>query len=147
VPRRLVYARRRFLRGGAVFLYFSLAIFPEECYNNLLFVEDKSMTMEIIRKLCIGDTLRWTNHIVIRLLQRKIAINDVRHALLYGEIIEQYPSDYPYPSCLVLGIALSNKYIHIVCGVAETELWLITAYYPNPAEWSADFRIRKEKIT
>jgi hypothetical protein len=105
------------------------------------------MTMETIRKLCSDNTLHWTNHIVVRLLQRKIAKNDVQHALLHGEIIEQYPSDYPYPSCLVLGITLSKRYIHIVCGATETELWLVTAYYPNPAEWSADFRTRKEKTT
>ena len=23
-----------------------------------------------------------------------------------GEIIEQYPDDYPYPSCLILGVSI-----------------------------------------
>jgi hypothetical protein len=102
------------------------------------------MTIEAIQKLCFERKVRWTKHIVIRLLQREIATSDILYAILHGEIIAEYPSDYPYPSCLVLGVTLSNKQIHIVCGVGETELWLITAYYPDPDEWSADFRTRKE---
>lgn len=34
--------------------------------------------------------------------------------------------------------------IHVVCGIHEDELWLITAYHPNPIEWSNDYRNRKE---
>ncbi len=53
---------------------------------------------------------------------------DIEKALLNGEIIEEYENDYPYPSCLVYGINLNNKVIHIVCGINEIELWIITAY-------------------
>jgi hypothetical protein len=66
-------------------------------------------------------------------------------ALTNGEIIEQYPTDYPYPGCLVLGFAGDGKPLHIVCGSNDAELWLITAYIPNQAKWSKDFRIRQEK--
>jgi hypothetical protein len=87
----------------------------------------------------------WTNHAMVRLSQRAISLQDVENALTHGEIIEQYPADYPFPSCLVLGTTLTDEYLHIVCGMSDSELWLITAYHPNPAEWSADFRVRKEK--
>jgi hypothetical protein len=69
------------------------------------------------------------------------------NALIHGEIIEEYPNDYPYPSCLVLGLSPAGKHLHIVCGMSENTLWLITAYYPNPDEWSGDFSVRKEKTT
>ena len=97
-----------------------------------------------IRQLCEKEALRWTNHIFIRLLQRNITTDDVVCALINGEIIEQYPTDYPFPSCLVLGMTVDKKHIHIVCGVGESELSLITAYYPNSDEWVDGFKLRKE---
>jgi hypothetical protein len=83
---------------------------------------------------------------VKRFLQRGIAQADVLHALSQGEIIEQYPEDYPYPSCLVLGISLQRDFLHVVCGSNQQELWIITAYYPSPAIWNAGFRTRREVL-
>lgn len=103
------------------------------------------LTIEIIKNLCKNKKLRWTNHIFIRLTQRNISMSDVEKALLSGEIIEEYPSDYPYPSCLVLGLTIENKHLHVVCGSNGEELWLITAYYPNTELWSNNFKVRKEK--
>lgn len=97
-----------------------------------------------IRDFASSGHLRWTNHVLVRILQRDIKVDDIKSVLNNGEIIENYPDDYPYPSYLILGISLKNAYIHVVCGIAETELWLITAYFPNPAKWSADFKIRKD---
>jgi len=99
--------------------------------------------IEDIITLCSKKFLRWTNHVLIRLIQREITTDDVENALLNGEIIEQYPNDKPHPSCLVLGTALTNRQIHVVCGLGENELWLITAYYPSPDEWTADFKTRR----
>ena len=84
-----------------------------------------------IKRLCKNNSLRWTNHVFIRLAQRKIDTEDVVYALLHGEIIEQYPTDYPYPSCLVLGTSTNNHFLHIVFGIGAGELWLITAYHPD----------------
>ena len=76
-------------------------------------------------------------------MQRNITQKDVINALLNGEIIEVYESDYPYPSCLVYGINLNNKVLHIVCGSNEKELWIITAYYPDNVEWEDDMKTRR----
>ena len=70
-------------------------------------------------------------------------MEDVTNALSNGEVIEQYPSDYPFPSCLVLGKTTTGKPLHVVCGSNGTELWLITAYFPNPNDWSDDFKHRR----
>ena len=90
------------------------------------------------------EKIRWTNHVMVRLLQRNITQSDVEYALLNGEIIEEYEDSYPYPSCLVYGINLDNKVLHIVCGSNEEELWIITAYYPDNTEWQNDLKTRKE---
>lgn len=102
------------------------------------------MDIGAIRQYCEQGLLRWTNHVLIRLMQRNIGMDDVECALKNGGIIEQYPTDYPYPSCLVLGMSINQKHLHIVCGDSGTELWLITAYFPNAEEWTDDFRERKE---
>jgi hypothetical protein len=71
-------------------------------------------------------------------------MDDVLTALTNGEIIEQYPNDYPFPSCLVLGYIKAGKALHIVCGSNGTELWLITAYIPSLAKWTEDFKYRRK---
>lgn len=83
-------------------------------------------------------------HCVVRLFQRNISQEDIENALLNGEIIEEYENDYPYPSCLVYGINLNNKVLHVVCGANETEFWIITAYYPDNIKWKDDLKTRKE---
>jgi len=103
------------------------------------------MTSEDIALFVKKSSLRWTNHILERLFQRNIRIDDVKAALMKCEIIEQYPNDYPFPSCLVLGHSIAGRILHVVCGSNGEELWLITAYFPNPFEWSNDFRQRRKK--
>lgn len=104
----------------------------------------EKLDINIIKQLIKDEKIRWTNHIVVRLLQRNITQDDVLNTLLNGEIIEEYENDYPYPSCLVYGISLNNKVLHVVCGSNEEELWIITAYYPDNIEWENDLKTRKE---
>ena len=99
-----------------------------------------------INEMCKNKSLRWTNHIVARLVQRGISMDDVEGALFNGEIIELYPDDYPYPSCLVLGKSETNESLHIVCGVSDVDLWLITAYYPDNEDWEPDFKARRGSL-
>ena len=42
----------------------------------------------------------------------KLDNDDVMNAINNGEIIEQYPDDYPFPSCLILGITINDEYVH-----------------------------------
>ena len=104
----------------------------------------KKLKIETIKEFIRTGKIRWTNHCVVRLFQRNISQEDIENALLNGEIIEEYENDYPYPSCLVYGIDLNNKVLHVVCGANETELWVITAYYPDNIKWKDDLKTRKE---
>ena len=104
----------------------------------------KKLKIETIKEFVRTGKIRWTNHCVVRLFQRNISQEDIENALLNGEIIEEYENDYPYPSCLVYGIDLNNKVLHVVCGTSETELWVITAYYPDNIKWKDDLKTRKE---
>jgi len=81
----------------------------------------------------------------MRLQERNIQPSDIKKCIMTGEIIENYPEDYPYPSCLILGMTEGDKHLHAVIGVGSEHLWIITAYYPNNVKWSSDFRTRKER--
>lgn len=98
-----------------------------------------------LRKICVPENIEITIHVAKRLEQRNISINDVISCIHEGEIIEQYPDDYPYPSCLILGLSVKQKYIHVVVGSNLKTLWIITAYYPDSNKWKEDLKTRKEE--
>ncbi|HCB92344.1 MAG TPA: hypothetical protein DEP57_00785 [Selenomonas sp.] len=84
-----------------------------------------------------------TAHANERFRQRGIRSKDIRYAVENGEIIEQYPDDYPYPSCLILGMSAKMKPIHIVMSDEGNSSRIITAYYPDMEKWETDLRTRK----
>lgn len=103
-----------------------------------------NITIADLQSLCNSGFIRWTVHAMQRLIQRNISQDEVIEAIQSGEIVEQYPNDYPYPSCLVLGITIAGKHLHVVCGRGVKEVWMISAYTPNPAEWETDLKTRKK---
>ncbi len=76
----------------------------------------------------------------------RIRVDEVLQVLDTGEIIEEYPDDSPYPSCLIFGRTGLGRPLHIVCGAvsAENRLIIITLYQPAPDRWEPDFRRRKQ---
>ena len=102
------------------------------------------LTIEELLQLCSDpDNVIITQHGFKRLRNRGITVADLLSGIKSGEIIEQYPDDYPYPSCLVLGITVNNEHIHIVCGVGDNKLWIISSYLPALDRWEADYKTRK----
>ena len=70
-------------------------------------------------------------------------MQDVIKCIETGEIIKQYEDDKPFPSCLILGISINNRYLHIVVSMDNNFIHLITAYYPNLEQWEPDYKTRK----
>ncbi len=66
-----------------------------------------------------------------------------------GEIIEHYPTDRPYPSCLVLGyspaLEENAEPVHSVWAYNHRSGFcvLITVYRPDPARWHEDYKTRR----
>ena len=85
-----------------------------------------------------------TQHSRKRFLERGIMVQDIVNAIDTGEIIEDYPEDYPFPSCLIMG-KNHNKIIHIVAAIDNGMIFLITAYLPDIDNWKTDGKTRKEK--
>ena len=99
-----------------------------------------SVNLDEMRRLCAGEMIVVSQHCMKRIIERGIELAQVKRAILDGEVIEDYPDDFPYPSALILGHGL-----HVVAGVGDGRLWLITAYRPNPAQWDNDLKTRKVK--
>jgi hypothetical protein len=84
----------------------------------------------------------WRQHAIERSIERNIAEEEAAEAILNGKIIEEYPDDKYGPSCLVFGRTKRGRPLHVQCCLPP-EVWIITAYEPDPSEW-IDFSIRKE---
>ena len=102
-------------------------------------------SMRFIREHVRAKRYRLTKHATTVRLERSITISAMERALLTGEIIERYPDDLPYPSCLVLGWLASGDPLHIVCsrGNVEPALRIVTLYEPEDALWESNYKTRK----
>jgi hypothetical protein len=97
-----------------------------------------------LRSLVSARCILWTEHLALRLRERGIKRGDVIACIQNGEIIEQYPEDMPFPSCLILGTAIEGKPLHVVCAFhPNVNCCMITAYYPNAEKWESDNKTRK----
>jgi len=98
------------------------------------------LCIEDVRSYCANNTIALTEHLLTRIRQRCIRMEDIKYAIMEGEIIEQYPTDYPFPSCLI-----NAENIHVVCSIGEGRLYIITAYRPSSEKWETGGRKRKGK--
>lgn len=103
------------------------------------------LDIEIIREYVVKRKIDWSKHCLNRLNQRNISVLDVKFAIRNGRIIEYYYDDYPYPSCLILGCNIKDKMLHIVCGMSDNLVHMITAYYPDSNIWEEDMKTRRGK--
>lgn len=103
------------------------------------------MDIKFIRGLCANDeNIEVTQHMMHRFQQRNIKYREIKEVIANGEIIEDYPEAYPNPACLLLGMTAKERRLHVVVGVTQDKLWIITAYEPDKTLWSDDFRKRKD---
>ena len=100
--------------------------------------------IENLRKYSAEDKIFTTNHAAERFRERGISVGDIHNAIDNGEIIEHYPDDYPYPSCLIIGDNLRGEKIHVVLSDEGTASRIITAYFPDADKWSADYKVRRQ---
>ena len=83
-------------------------------------------------------------HAVQRMFERNVAVRNVAQALQSGEVVEDYSSEMPEPSRLVLGYQ-GKRPFHVVTSenLERNETTIITVYLPDPRKWAKDFRSRR----
>ena len=102
-----------------------------------------ALYIDDLRRLCTNNAIIMTAHVIKRCRERNIDSGSIIHVIMNGEIIRQYEDDKPFPSCLLLGMSINKRYLHVVVASDNINLHIITAYYPNADEWEADFKTRK----
>ena len=73
---------------------------------------------------------------------RMITPEEVRTVAMTGQLVENYPDDPRGQSCLLLGLGNGDRPIHVVAAPKDEYLAIITAYMPDPTQWSSDFMRR-----
>jgi len=106
-------------------------------------LNNKGLEIAKIIDLLNKQNIYWTKHCLNRLQQRNIKIDDVKNAIKTGKIIEYYYDDYPNPSCLILGYSKEHSFLHVVCGINNEYLFIITAYYPDSNQWDEKMEKRR----
>lgn len=73
-----------------------------------------------------------------------LPLEDIIFSVMNGKIIENYPDDFPFPSCLVFGTNQNQEPIHSVWAYNKNTGFavLITVYRPDFNMW-IEWRIRK----
>ena len=85
-----------------------------------------------------ANRVRITDHADEEAYNDRLSFNEILPSISAGEIIEQYPEDNPYPSCLILSKNVKDEPIHTVWAYnSETQSSvLITVYRPDPKKWT-----------
>jgi hypothetical protein len=86
----------------------------------------------------------WKKHALQRMLERSISRSEVKNAIIYGKIIEEYHDDFPHPSHLIAYIE-TQKPLHVVFSIntKDNELFIITAYEPDLKHFEKDYITRR----
>ncbi|MDY6323888.1 MAG: DUF4258 domain-containing protein [Catonella sp.] len=58
-------------------------------------------------------------------------------------MIEDYPDSRAFPSCLIYGIELNDRVIHVVAGIADDMAHIITVYFPDTEHFESDLITKK----
>lgn len=90
--------------------------------------------------------IRITDHADEEAQADLLSCDEIFFSVLQGEIIEDYPSDKAYPSCLIYGDSFTGEPIHSVWAYNPETEWavLITVYRPDPERW-IDWRTRRRR--
>ena len=100
------------------------------------------MDTELLQRLCRDNRIKWSLHALKRIRERGISAAEVLYCVMHGAIIEHYPDDRPFPSCL-MNCEMTDRHLHVVLSSDGSEITIITAYIPNDDEWENDYQTRK----
>ncbi len=78
------------------------------------------------------------------MFERGISYKKVQQVLETGQTIEDYSTEMPEPSRLILGFQ-GKRPIHVVASEnpIANEIIVITVYIPDTDKWNKDFRTRQ----
>jgi hypothetical protein len=106
-----------------------------------------SQLLQQILDLIDRGEVRISAHGYDELAEDDILVRDVIAGVSDAVVVENYPRYPKGPCILALQWDRQGKPVHVVWGIprnASTPAVLVTAYRPDPNQWSADFTRRAE---
>jgi hypothetical protein len=101
--------------------------------------------LALVKRLAADGRLLVSDHAYDELLEDGILAIEVIDGLSEATAIEDYPDAFKGPSVLTLQADKDGRPLHAVWGIPKGRVGpavLVTAYRPDPALWSHDFRKR-----
>ena len=105
-----------------------------------------SGTLERLKALVSKGEVRISAHGYDEIAADHISVRNAVSGLTDAELLEDYPEFPKGPCVLVLQRDQDNQTIHAVWGIPKgttTPAVLVTAYRPDPVQWTDDFSSRK----
>ena len=105
---------------------------------------ERRAELTAIQQAIACGRLVWRRHALSRMMEREISRSDVRSAVKTGEIIQGYPTDRPFPSCLIAG-KLEERLLHVVAAYdsAGQTCYIVTVYEPDAEHSAEDLKTRR----
>ena len=96
-----------------------------------------------MREKIRAGKFEFSKHATDQSIKRNIHVQEMKEALLNGEVIEDYPDDKYGPSCLIFGLTTEGHPLHVQCSYPQRDLIkIITLYRPDSDRW-INFKRRK----
>jgi hypothetical protein len=108
-------------------------------------IDTNSSFLSKVQKAVAEGLVFVTNHAKDEADNDILKYDQISYSVLRGEIIEDYPLDRPYPSCLIYGRTESDVPVHSVWAFNEGTGYavLITVYRPDPDKWNENKERKK----
>jgi hypothetical protein len=91
-------------------------------------------TIDEIRRMVLAGSFEITVHARERMAERGVSTEDLISLIINGEIIENYPDDFPYPSALILGY-MSGTAFHVVVAKGKNLVKVVKVYRADEDIW------------
>ncbi len=99
------------------------------------------MDLDEMRRLVLEGKYFFYTHALIKAKKDGVTPEDAVHAILTGEVIEEYPDRQ---RVLVFAMLPHETPLHVVCDYSQASvLLIITVYIPDDRLWIS-FRIRRK---
>src|SRR5687767_15952339 len=101
-----------------------------------------SQTLASVQTLIAAGDVQVTSHGDDELAKDQISLRELLDTVQSAVVVEDYPTYAKGPCVLVLQHDASGRPVHVVWGIRKDQTrpaMLVTAYRPDPQQWSDDF--------